>query len=478
VAARLAPYKPARQGEKIMTDTERVLHRIDAGLDGSLERLFELLRIKSISADPHYGQDCRDAADWCARTLSDIGIAAEVRTTIGHPMVVGHYRGAGEAAPHVLFYGHYDVQPVDPVSLWERDPFDPALAEVNGERQIVARGASDDKGQLMTFVEAARAWMAETGCLPVNLTVLFEGEEESASPSMVPFLTENADELRADIALVCDTGMWDRRTPAITTRLRGILYEEVFIEAANRDLHSGSYGNAARNPIHLLARILADLRDDNGRIAIPGFYDGVTELSPEERRQWEALGFDEQAFLGEVGLSVPAGEQGYSVLEQVWARPSAEVNGIVGGYIGEGGKTVIPAKASAKVSFRLVGEQDPDTMREAFRRFVTERLPTDCRASFLSHGGDRAVTQPSDSAWVRKAGRALADEWGREALLVAMGGSIPIVTQFKHLLGMDTVLIGFGLKDDRIHSPNEKYNLSSFHGGTRSWARVLAAIAA
>ena len=460
-----------------MSTIQNVLARIDADLDGSLERLFSLLRIKSISADPHYTQDCRDAAVWCARTLSEVGIPATVRDTIGHPMVVGHYRGAGEGAPHVLFYGHYDVQPVDPIGLWERDPFDPAIVQVNGEKRIVGRGAEDDKGQLMTFVEAVRAWHAETGGLPVNVTVLLEGEEESASPSMVPFLTENADELRAEIALVCDTGMWDRKTPAITTMLRGLVYEEVFIQAASHDLHSGAFGSAARNPIHVLAGILADMRDADGRITIPGFYDGVPDITAEQRRQWQALHFDEEGFFKEIGLSLPAGEKGYSTLEQIWARPTAEVNGIIGGYIGEGAKTVIPAKASAKISFRLVGDQDPAAIRQSFRSFVEERLPADCKASFLSHGGDGAISQPSDSVWVRKARRALTEEWGRDAALIAMGGSIPIVTQFKRLLGMDSLLIGFGLDDDRIHSPNEKYNLTSFHGGARSWARVLDAIA-
>ena len=460
-----------------MSEVDKVLARVDAGLDESLKRLFALLRIKSISADPHYKADCASAAQWCARTLTEIGIAAEVRETIGHPMVVGHYREAGEHAPHVLFYGHYDVQPVDPLALWDRDPFDPAVVDVAGEKQIKARGAEDDKGQLMTFVEAARAWLAETGRLPVNLTVLFEGEEESSSPSMLPFLTANAEELKAEIALVCDTGMWDRRTPAITTALRGLVYEEVFIRAANRDLHSGSFGSAARNPIHVLVKILADLRDESGRIAIPDFYQGVHEVSAERKAQWLSLGLDEAEFLGEVGLSVPAGEKGFSLLEQIWARPTAEVNGISGGYTGEGAKTVIPAEASAKVSFRLVGDQDPEAIRRSFRNFLEARLPSDCTATFISHGGDRAVSQPSDSPWVRKSMAALSEEWGRDAVLTAMGGSIPIVTQFKHLLGMDSLLIGFGLEADRIHSPNEKYNLSSFHGGIRSWARVLAAIA-
>jgi acetylornithine deacetylase/succinyl-diaminopimelate desuccinylase-like protein len=271
--------------------------------------------------------------------------------------------------------------------------------------------------------------------------------------------------------------MWNKKTPAITVMLRGLVYEEVFVQAASHDLHSGYYGSAARNPIHVLTKILADLHDEGGRVTIPHFYDGVAEITPEQKAQWRALGFDEKAFFREIGLSIPAGETGYSALEQVWSRPTAEVNGIGGGYVGKGAKTVIPARASAKVSFRLVGDQDPDTIRRSFRSFVQERLPADCKVEFLNHGGDGAVSQPRDSRWVKAAERALSDEWGREPVLIAMGGSIPIVTQFKRILGMDSLMIGFGLEDDRIHSPNEKYNLSSFHGGTRSWARVLAAIA-
>ncbi len=293
-----------------MAQTEKVLARVDADLDKSLERLFALLRIKSISADPHYKKDCREGANFCARLLNDIGIEASVRNTIGHPMVVGHYRGAGDGAPHVLFYGHYDVQPVDPVSLWDRDPFDPAVVDVKGEKQIVGRGADDDKGQLMTFVEAARAWTAVAGKLPVNLTVLIEGEEESASPSMVPFLTENRAELKADIALVCDTNMWNRATPAVTTMLRGLLYEEVIIDAASRDLHSGYYGSAARNPIHVLVSILTALHDENGRVTIPHFYDGVPEVSAAQKAEWASLDFDEKAFLGDIGLEDSGGREG------------------------------------------------------------------------------------------------------------------------------------------------------------------------
>ncbi|WP_420867605.1 dipeptidase [Afifella marina] len=458
---------------------QNTLARIDRAVSGeALERLFQLIRIPSISADPAYAAACRNAASWCATQLNEIGFEASVRDTIGHPMVVGHYKGAGEGKPHILFYGHYDVQPADPLELWETPPFEPQVSGEGDAAKILGRGSSDDKGQFMTFIESARALMEEEGALPVNVTVLLEGEEESASPSLLPFLKDNVEELKADVAFVCDTSQWDAKTPAIATRLRGLLYEEVFIEGPAYDLHSGHYGSAARNPIHVLTKVLADLRDDEGRIQIPGFYDGVAELTADEKAQWESLGFDPQAFLAEIGLKEPGGEKAYSVLEQIWARPTAEVNGIIGGYTGDGSKTVIPAKASAKVSFRLVGEQEPDKIREAFRAFVAARVPGDCKVTFKSHGGEGAITQPSDSEWVARSLTALTEEWGTEAKLIGMGGSIPIVAQFKRVLGMDTVLVGFALDDDRIHSPNEKYNLTSFHHGIRSWARILSALGA
>ena len=455
-----------------------VLLRIDAGLDSSLERLFDLLRIKSISTDPAFAADVRAAADWCARELSEIGFEASVRPTAGHPMVVAHWTGPVDAeAPHVLFYGHYDVQPVDPLDLWRTPPFDPRLETLaDGTKIIVARGASDDKGQLLTFVEAARAYVAETGSLPCRVSILFEGEEESGSPSLTPFLEANKTELSHDVALVCDTAMWDRATPAITATLRGLIGEEVVISAADRDLHSGLFGGAAANPIGILAKILAGLHDDTGRVTLPGFYDGVEETPPNLKAAWDGLGMAADTFLGPVGLSTPAGERGRSVLEQVWARPTCEFNGIVGGYIGDGFKTVLPAKASAKVSFRLVGRQDPNAIRAAFRQYVTDHLPPDAEASFHPHGGSPALVLPLDSPHVTRAQRALSEEWGRDAVVIGSGGSIPVVGNFKRQLGMDSLMIGFALDDDRIHSPNEKYDLTSFHKGIRSWARVLGAL--
>jgi acetylornithine deacetylase/succinyl-diaminopimelate desuccinylase-like protein len=459
-----------------MTQLDDVLARIDADLDAALDRLFAFLRIRSISTDPAFAEDCRPAADWLVADLAGVGFDASARPTPGHPIVVAHDRTA--AGPSALFYGHYDVQPVDPLELWDHDPFEPFVeTRADGTRAIRARGASDDKGQIMTFVEACRAWKAVAGALPIPMTLLVEGEEESGGVNLPPFLKENAAELRADVGLICDTNMWDPRTPAIQTMLRGLLGEELIVTAADRDLHSGFYGSAAANPNHVLARILADLHDADGRVTVPGFYDGVPELPEALRAQWASLDFDASAFLGAVGLSVPAGEKGRGVLEMTWSRPTCEVNGMGGGYQGEGFKTVIPSQASAKVSFRLVFDQDPHAIREAFREFVRRRLPADCSVEFLDHGAGRAIRFPIDAPAFGKAREALTAEWGREAVFIGGGGSIPVTHELKTALGMDVVLAGFALEDDRIHSPNEKYELESFRRGIRAWARTLHALA-
>ncbi|MCI4679791.1 M20/M25/M40 family metallo-hydrolase [Rhodoblastus acidophilus] len=460
-----------------MSKLDRALAALDSDRQGALDRLFDLLRLPSISTDPAHVPDCAAAAEWLAGQLREVGFEASVRPTAGHPMVVGKARAARPDAPHVLFYGHYDVQPVDPLELWKAEPFAPAVVEAEpGRSQIVARGAADDKGQLMTFVEACRALHADGG-LPCHVTILFEGEEESGSSSLPAFLAANGKELKADLMLVCDTNMWDRDTPLITCMLRGLVLEEVIVKAASRDLHSGMFGGPAVNPIHVLARIVAGLHDDDGRVTLPGFYDGVPELPEEIKAQWAALDFNEAAFLGDVGLSVPAGEANYSVLEQIWARPTCDVNGIVGGYIGEGSKTVLPAQASAKFSFRLVGKQNPQSVIDAFREHVRKSLPEDCEAEFLSHGASPALSLPFRSEAILRASRALEAEWGRPPVLAASGGSIPIVGLFKRELKMDSLMVGFGLDDDRIHSPNEKYELSSFQKGARSWVRILTALA-
>jgi len=455
-----------------------VLAHVDGDFDHALERLFALLRIKSISADPAFADDCKKAADHLAGEIAALGFKAEVRPTAGHPAIVATANGNTGNRPHVLFYGHYDVQPVDPLELWHRPPFEPVVTKhADGRDIIVARGAQDDKGQLSTFVEACRAWVKVTGELPIDLTICIEGEEEVGSKNFVPFLEANKKELAADFAVVCDTGMWDPATPAITTALRGLVYEEVKITAANRDLHSGIYGGGARNPIRVLTNILGKLHDDNGRITIPGFYDGVKDLPADILKQWQGLGLTADSFLKPIGLSIPAGEKDRELIEQITSRPTCDINGIVGGYTGEGSKTVIASHASAKVSFRIVEGQDPGKIRDAFRKFVTDQLPGDCTAEFLDHSNAPAIALDWNMKPLAAARDALTEEWGKQAVLIGSGASIPIVADFKRTLGLDSLLIGFGLDDDNIHSPNEKYDLKSFQKGIRSWVRIIAALA-
>ena len=457
-----------------MAALDAILNDIDRDLDGALERLFRFLRIPSISTDPAYAPRCREAADWLAADLTALGFETGVHETSLHPVVLAHRPKPG--TPHVLFYGHYDVQPVDPLELWETPPFEPRIAEgPDGARRIVGRGASDDKGQVMTFVEACRAHIAMSGALPCGVTILVEGAEENGSQGLPEWVAQNRDRLGCDVVLVCDTSMWDAKTPAITTSLRGLCYFEVKVTCADRDLHSGFFGGAARNPIHVLAKIVADLHDADGRVTIPGFYDGVHERPPEVIEQWRGLGLTPERFLGPIGLKEPAGERGRMPIELIQSRPACDVNGIIGGYTGEGTKTVIASQASAKVSFRLVDDQDPQALARSFEAFVRERVPADCSVEVVTYKGSRAVSLPFDMPELGLAKRALAEEWGAEAVTVGAGGSIPIVGDFKRILDRNTLLIGFGLDDDRIHSPNEKYDLRSFHKGTRSWARILAA---
>jgi acetylornithine deacetylase/succinyl-diaminopimelate desuccinylase-like protein len=459
---------------------DKVLAQVDADLERSLHRLFQFLSIQSISTDPAYKEECLRAAQHVAADLAGIGFESSIRPTGGHPVVMAKTpdHNVRATAPSVLFYGHYDVQPVDPLDLWEAPPFAPrVVTEPDGRKIIVARGACDDKGQVMTFLEACRAFRTVTGQLPLPITVMIEGEEECGSNHLFGFVQEHAQELTHDLALVCDTSMWDRTTPMVTTSLRGLVYEEVKITCADRDLHSGLFGGAAQNPLRVLASVLGAMHDAEGRVTIPGFYTGVDELDPALRNELAELDLRADEFLGEVGLKVPAGERDRLLIEQIATRPTAEINGLIGGYTGEGAKTVIPGQATAKVSFRLVGRQDPEEIRKAFRAFVRARLPADAKAEFQSFAGAPAIQVPFGNPSLTKTREALAAEWGRKAVTVGEGGSIPIVGEFKRVLGMDTIMVGFALDDDRVHSPNEKYDLTSFHKGTRSWARILAALA-
>jgi acetylornithine deacetylase/succinyl-diaminopimelate desuccinylase-like protein len=449
----------------------------DAHIDASLERLTALIAIKSISTDPAYAAECKRAADWIVADLKSEGFDASARPTAGHPVVVAH--GPTVDGPTAVFYAHYDVQPVDPIELWNTDPFTlTPVKQPDGETWLTARGASDDKGQLLTFVEACRALRATTGTLPINVKFCLEGEEESGSKNLAAFLATAKDELSADVALVCDTDLLDAETPSITTMLRGLVADVVEITCAAMDLHSGMYGNAARNPNQVLAEIITSLRNPDGSVAVAGFYDDVDELDPITQDSFDKLNFDGDKLLKAAGLSIPAGEKNRSVLEQTVSRPTCEINGMIGGYTGEGFKTVIPAKASAKISFRLVSRMDPRKIRAAFQAHVRARVPADCSVTFKEHGAGPAISVPTSGPYLSKARDALTAEWGKEAVLRGSGGSIPVAGDFKRILGLDTLLIGYALSDDRIHSPNEKYNLTSYRKGIRSWIRILAALGA
>ncbi len=456
-----------------------VLERVDADLNAALERLMTFLRIPSISTDPAFKADVDAAADWLVDDLQSIGIPAEKRATPGHPMVTGQIGADLDAdVPHVLFYGHYDVQPVDPLEQWNTPPFEPELQDTPNGQVIRGRGASDDKGQLMTFVEACRAWKSVHGSLPCRITFFFEGEEESGSPSLVPFLKEHADELKADLALVCDTSMVARGVPSISSQLRGMLKDEFTIIGPRIDLHSGHYGGPGLNPLRELSKIVASFYDeDTGKVAVEGFYEGVQEVPEDQLRQWQNCGFDEGEYLGSVGYSKPHGETGYSALEQQWARPTLEVNGLWGGYNGAGSKTVIPSEAHCKITCRLVGDMDPTALRSKIRKHVEARLNKDAKVVWDNDmEGSPASVMNLERPEFEKARGALSDEWNREAVFAGMGGSIPVVGYFKTVLGLDSMLVGFANEDDAIHSPNEKYDVQSFHKGIRSWVRILDAL--
>jgi acetylornithine deacetylase/succinyl-diaminopimelate desuccinylase-like protein len=458
-----------------MTTTERVLRRIEADFATHQARWLDWLRIPSVSAQPKHAADCRAAAEFARHDLAASGFDAAIHETAGQPLVLAHHPGPGGGAdlPHLLFYGHYDVQPPEPLELWTSPPFEPAIVDGPHGKRVVARGAVDDKGQAAMWLGALSAWVAETGGLPVRTTALIEGEEEIGSPSLDPFLAANRDRLTADVAVISDTATWDVATPAVTTRLRGLVYMEVRLHAAARDLHSGLFGGAARNAVNTLARALAALHDDRGRVTLPGFYDGIREPSAEDRAEWAALGYDEADFLARIGLKHPAGEAGRDGLERRWARPTCDVNGIWGGYAGPGAKTVIAAEAGAKVSFRLVPGQEPERITAAFKRFMTEHVPDDVRLEFEEFSSGRAIEVPRDSRFVQAARTALAEEYGRPAVLIGSGGSIPVVESLKRLLGLDSLLLGFGLDDDQTHSPNEKFEVVNFRHGMRTHARLL-----
>ena len=453
-----------------------VLQQLDDDQPQAVARLCEFLSIPSVSTDPAFADQAAQAARWVCDTLTRLGFDATSHPTAGHPIVLADNRNDKPPAdaPHVLFYGHYDVQPPDPLDQWTTPPFEPAIRD----GAIVARGASDDKGQVMCFLEALRAWKQTHGRLPLRVTVLIEGEEECGSIQLQPFMEAHRDALSADIAIVSDTAMWDPQTVAITYGLRGLLYFDVQLHHPNRDLHSGIYGGTLANPATVLTSVLGRLFDDDHRVTIPGFYDDVVQLTDDERRQWAALGFDDVALLAGIGVHQPHGEAGYTTLERKWARPSCDINGLYGGYGGEGAKTIIPASAGAKVSFRLAPNQDPNKIGLAFTDWLKSHDVHGCRWQITPYGQADPVVVSNDSPYIHAAVRAIERCSGRPPVMIREGATIPVVADFKSLLGIDTLLIGFGLNDDRIHAPNEKFNLDNFALGCQTHAAVLAELAA
>jgi acetylornithine deacetylase/succinyl-diaminopimelate desuccinylase-like protein len=467
-----------------MSNVQAVLNHLQADEKQAIGRLMDWLRIPSISTDPKYKADVRRAAEWAAAQLRECGLKAELRDT-GEPKGSGHpvvWATCNEAArgPHVLFYGHYDVQPVDPVELWESGPFEPVIKPASGDEgeKIVARGACDDKGQVMMFVEALRAWKQAGGQAAggVRVSVLLEGEEESGSVNLDRYLRAHAAELKGcDFCLISDTGMLSRTQPAITYGVRGLVYTEVKLHGANQDLHSGLWGGRAPNPNNELVKVLSKLWDAQGRVAIPGFYDDVRPLGTDERAEWARLPFSAADELKKIGLGPEAdrGEAGYSALEREWARPTAELNGIYGGYTGAGAKTVIPAWAAAKVSFRLVADQSPEKIERAFFAWCSAHTPPGCRWEFHTHSGGNPATVRTDSAYLRAASKAVESATGKRPVLIKSGGSIPVAGQLKEIAGLETIFMGFGLNDDRVHSPNEKFELPCYRWGAQSHALFL-----
>ncbi len=468
---------------------ETVASTLESRESQALERLMEWLRMPSIGTDPAYREQTRQAGQWCADQLSAAGFDACLRETgspeaRGNPIVWATNEGAADyKGPHVLFYGHYDVQPPDPLELWHSPPFEPVIVKGSGKPgepadRIVARGACDDKGQVATFLEAMRAWKDSAGSVPVKFTVLIEGEEESGSANLEQFFAENRDALsQADICVISDTGMLERTTPGITYGLRGLSYHELKLIASDQDLHSGMWGGRCPNPNNELAKVLAQLWDENRKITIPGFYDDVLPITPKEKEAWSQLPLDQIEALGKIGLDADAdiGEAGFDAVEREWARPACDVNGIWGGYTGAGAKTVIPSWAAAKVSFRLVANQDPEKIADAFEEWIRQRTPPGCRWEFSRHGTGHAGNVSIDSPYLQAARGALQNAVGKEPHLIKSGGSIPVVGMLKGQLGLDSLMIGFGLDDDRVHSPNEKFEIPSFRMGVRSHVHLVDA---
>lgn len=451
---------------------EAILKHIDQRRQVSLEGLKAFLGIPSISAKPDHAGEMRRCADWLAEQLGAMDLSVEVAATPGHPIVLAKNEHRPDR-PTVLVYGHYDVQPAEPLELWTSPPFEPTVRDDEaGYPAVFARGAADDKGQVWLHLEAIRAWQQQGG-LPVNLTMLIEGEEEVGGANLENFIASRRDELKADVAVISDTAQFARGVPAITYSVRGMFYWELILAGPSHDLHSGLYGGSVANPANVLCQMLGSLHDADGRVTIPGFYDDVVELTGEEREMWRRLPYDEKQAMREVGLSEGWGEAGYSALERQWARPACDINGLTAGYQGAGAKTVIGSTASAKISCRLVPRQDPGKIEEALRRHLAERCPPGVKLEIVAHGhSSPGVLVRTDGRAMQLAREAIEIGFGQAPTLIRSGGSLPIVGLIKQALGIDTLLLGFGLPDDRIHAPNEKFDLDALYRGTRAAAAL------
>ena len=451
---------------------KEALAYIDAHRQQFQNDLFELLRIPSVSADPAFASDVRRAAEWVRQHLAALGLSAELIDTGGHPLVYAESPPV-PGAPVALVYGHYDVQPPDPLDEWTAPPFEPTVRD----GKVFARGATDDKGQMLTHVKSVEAWLATIGKLPLQVKLLIEGEEEVGSAHLETFLKQNAKRLACDCVVVSDTSQFAPNVPAITYGLRGIAYFELKLVGPKQDLHSGVFGGGVANPANSLAKMLGALVDADGRVTIPGFYDDVAPLTDRERAEFASLPFDESQFKQQLGVEMLAGEAGYTTLERRWARPTLDINGLTSGYQGQGAKTVLPAKASAKLSCRLVPNQDPKKVAAGLRQRLEELLPAGIRMELVEHHGAPGVVMPLDSPYLQAAAAAIEAGFGRRPVFIREGGSIPIVNIFASVLKADVLLLGWGQNDDNPHSPNEKFSLEDYHRGARASAALWQELA-
>lgn len=452
------------------------MHSVDTWLTqhrGQFESdLFELLRIPSVSAESCRRTDVRRAADWLAERFRQAGLTAEVLATPGHPVVYAE-SACVAGAPVALVYGHYDVQPADPLDQWTTPPFEPTVRDGN----VFARGATDDKGQMLTHVQSVRAWLAAAGKLPLQVKFLIEGEEEIGSPNLQSFLQTHRQRLCCDCLVVSDTSQFRPGLPAITYGLRGIAYYELRLFGPRQDLHSGSFGGAVLNPANVLARLVASLTDERGRVTLPGFYDRVIPLAQRERDQFARLPLTDAELADQIGTTALGGEAGYTSLERRWARPTFDVCGLSSGYQGEGAKTILPAQASAKLSFRLVPRQDPRQVTAALTQHLAARMPAGMKWELVDLHGAPGVVVPLDSPFVAAASRAVEQGFGRAPVLIREGGSLPILNAFQEVLQADALLLGWGQNDDNPHSPNEKFSLADYHRGIATSARLWEELA-